>query len=81
MYKTHYSFLFRFTVGCYNIEKCSWNTHLGRNSFSARVNCQRNEGKENEKDDGGVSSSHGESYRISNFVPNRSGYFHVQTKN
>ena len=25
--------------------------------------------------------THGESYRISNFVPNRSDYFHVQTKN
>ena len=29
----------------------------------------------------GVYFSHGQSYRISNFVPNRSDYFHVQTTN
>ena len=28
-----------------------------------------------------VGLNHGESYRIGNFVPNRSDYFHVQTKN
>ena len=28
-----------------------------------------------------LSRTHGQSYRISNFVPNRSDYFHVQTTN